>query len=248
MTACAEPLAPARYLAELQVESMSLAAAARGDLAAAVPSCPGWSLADLVRHVGRVHRRAALMVRERAMSEASFSMVPVDDTDLIGWFEEGGQELWRALESAGPGSPVWNWTAGPQTAWFWFRRMAHETAVHRVDAQCALGRAAQVACDLAADGIDELTELFLPDELGHLPPGGIGGTLHLHQTDGDGEWLLALEQGLGDVSCRDGPADVTLAGPASDLVLFLWNRLGVEDLSVEGDAQVARRWGELLRW
>ncbi|MGH9296676.1 MAG: maleylpyruvate isomerase N-terminal domain-containing protein, partial [Acidimicrobiales bacterium] len=123
-----------------------------------------------------------------------------------------------------------------------------ETAVHRVDVEAAFGPPSPISAEVARDGIEELIELFLPEEVGTLPPGGIGGTLHLHESGGGGEWLLDLDQGRAEVERRHGPAAASIVAPASDLLLFLWNRRGVDGLDVEGDVEVARRWGRLLSW
>ncbi|MGH9298445.1 MAG: maleylpyruvate isomerase N-terminal domain-containing protein, partial [Acidimicrobiales bacterium] len=110
MSPVRKPLPEAGYLSALEVESRSLAVAARRDLAAPVPTCPRWSVAELVSHVWSVHRRVAFMIAGRQLSEASFSvvMVPGPASALVEWFEEGAGELRRALGRTGRESPVWN--------------------------------------------------------------------------------------------------------------------------------------------
>lgn len=114
-------LGPERYLAAIGPEAEALTAAAQAGCAAAVPTCPGWSVADVVAHVGRVHRRAAYMVSRRSLAEEPFSVVgeaPAGKEALLGWFGAGTAALCQALSAAGAGAPVWNWTAGPQLAGF----------------------------------------------------------------------------------------------------------------------------------
>ena len=252
----AETLSGARldaagYLAHLSVEGRSLANAARLALGRAVPTCPGWSVNDLVAHIGRVHRRATQMVRDRRMTEVSLNMLPAPPPpglERFDWFEDGIGQLVDALAGAGPEAPVWNWTARPQVAAFWFRRMAHETAVHRWDVEAALRQPAPVARELALDGIGELLGIFLPEGARTLPPTGLGGVLRLHCTDTPVDWYI--EAGPGAVAVGHGPAtaDSTVAGTASDLMMFLWNRLAPADLSVDGNPAIAARWRARLRW
>lgn len=197
------PPEPARFLAALEAESGALAGAARTRPEAPVATCPGWVVTDVVRHVGAVHRRAAVMVRERSASELAFSVggpAPSDPVALLAWFEEGAGTLAAALRAAGSAAPVWNWTDAAHTAGFRFRRMAHETSVHRWDVAGAVGGpVAPIGTDLALDGIEELFELFLPEALVGLPAGGLGGSLRLSCTDAPGEWgAQAADRGGAD--------------------------------------------------
>ena len=80
--------------------------------------------------------------------------------------------------------------ADDQTAGFWLRRITHDTLVHRLDAELAVGRAVAVTPDLAADGVCDLLDLFrvLPriDDFSALAGlRGHGQTLHFHATDPD---------------------------------------------------------------
>lgn len=145
------------------------------------------------------------------------------------------------MEAADPSTTVWTWWPPDQTVGFWFRRMAHETAVHRADAEAALGRIGPVAADLAIDGIDEALDLFLAPD---LAPGSIEGpveTVHLHATDADGEWLVTIgPDGLG-VARGHAKGDAAARGQASDLLLWLWGRLPSDVLEVFGDPAVVAR-------
>ena len=158
----------ADYIAALRAEGPLLARAAeRAGPGAPVPTCPGWRICDLVRHVGSVHRWAAGIVAEQQAAPpgelTEDEMVrsgPASDKDLPGWFLDGHQRLVAALEQADPGLTCWTFLAAPSPRAFWARRQAHETAIHRVDAQLAEGTGAagldRLAPGLASDGIDEL--------------------------------------------------------------------------------------------
>jgi uncharacterized protein (TIGR03083 family) len=240
----------AGYLAHIRSEGRSLANAARSALGRPVPTCPGWSVDDLVAQIGRVHRRATLMVQERRMTEVLLNMIPAPPPAGLGrvdWLEEAIRWLADALAEAGPGSPVWNWTAGPQVAAFWFRWMAHETVVYRWDVEGALRQPTPVASELALDGIDELVGPFLPEGARTLPVTGPGGVLRLHCTDTNADWCI--NAGPAGPALGPGPAaaDATVSATASDLMMFLWNRLAPGDLSVEGNPAIAARWQARLR-
>jgi hypothetical protein len=131
---------------------------------------------------------------------------------------------------------LWPTWAGERPGSFYPRRMAHETVVHRWD---AVGGAIDPA--LAVDGIDEHLGLFAP-----LAPGDsltVHGTIHLHATDIDGEWLVTL--GPSGVSFEHGHAkgDVALRGAAGDLLLWAWNRVPVDDrFEVFGDPSLLDAW------
>jgi len=118
--------------------------------------------------------------------------------------------------------------------------MAQETALHRWDAQAAAGDAEPVDAALAVDGIDEYFEVFLASQLAAKPVDGLHGSLHLHATDVDGEWWVALASDHFERRHEHAKADAAVRGPASCLLLWLWNRLpdDAADLQAFGDAEV----------
>ncbi|MET0476738.1 MAG: maleylpyruvate isomerase family mycothiol-dependent enzyme, partial [Actinomycetota bacterium] len=154
-----------RYDAELQAETARFAAAVRdADPARPVPTCPAWTLAPLTAHVGFGHRWAAVIVERRATGpvpndQADDLEVPKDAEGRSRWLLAGARRLADAVRKAGPGTGVWSW-AEDQTAGFWLRRITHDTLVHRLDAELAVGRAVAVTPDLAADSVSDLLELF----------------------------------------------------------------------------------------
>ena len=134
------------HIAALRAEGPLLARAAeRAGPDAPVPACPGWRIRDLVRHVGNVHRWATGYVVEQhpapvgELTEDEMVRSGAGDKDLPGWFLDGHQRLVSALEQADPGMTCWTFLAAPSPLAFWARRQAHETAIHRVDAQLAEG-------------------------------------------------------------------------------------------------------------
>ena len=135
-----------RHISALEAEGRLLAEAAeRAGLAAAVPSCPPWQVRDLLRHQGYVHRWAAAYVsvpiRAEApeLTEAEQLAAGAADDRLLDWFRDGHGALIRTLRAADPGVISWTFLDAPSPLAFWARRQAHETAIHRADAQLAAG-------------------------------------------------------------------------------------------------------------
>jgi uncharacterized protein (TIGR03083 family) len=148
-------------VAAIRSEGEAILAAARFGLEADVPTCEAWEVDDLLTHVASVYRRAATVVSDRA-TEAVAWAPPADVADPIEYLTDALDDLIDALTSADADTPVWNWSGNSQTASFWARRMAHESAVHRYDAQRAHGVAQPIDTDLATDGLDEMVDVLLP--------------------------------------------------------------------------------------
>ena len=233
------------FLEAIRADSAALADAARKGLDARVPSCPDWDVADLVRHQGRVHQWVNETVKTRASERIDHARLPpAPDDDVIGWFERGAATLIATLDQVDPDEPVWNWSSGPQVASFWPRRMAHETSVHRWDGESAHAIASPIAAELAVDGIDEMFDVFLGS--GRFDDDAtLGGSLHLHATDRAGEWLVRINAGRVEVTREHAKGDAAVRGTASDLLLFLWNRVPSSSLEVFGDEALVQRWSEI---
>jgi uncharacterized protein (TIGR03083 family) len=251
----------AQYLAALERDGNLLAAAAeRAGLGAPVPSCPPWAVRDLLRHLGYVHRWAASHARGEPLPadppEAEVLRGGPPDAELIGWFRAGHADLIGALRAADPERQFWAPVPGPSGQAAWSRRQAHETAIHRVDAELAAGPVTPFPADFAADGIDELIIGFL----GRAPadPGPQDGRLQVVADLPGGApaaaWQVELtgEGRAARVQRGPGPAACTLAGPASGLYQLLWNRCDVATagVTVSGDGRLAASWrdGIRIRW
>lgn len=226
---------PATYIAHLRRDGAALSSAARGNLEATVPSCPEWSVGDLVWHTGHVylHKVAVMGAGGTEKPEVEFKDDPEDDGKLIGWYENALNELIATLEERDPEDECWTFF-GPKRLGFWHRRMAQEAAVHRWDAEVAAGDPQPIDSELATDGIDEMLNVMVPAD--EIPYEGPPGTIHLHRTDGDGEWLVTLDPGKVPAT-RSGheKGDAALRGTASDLLLLVWRRLSPKDVEVFGD-------------
>jgi uncharacterized protein (TIGR03083 family) len=243
------------HLAALRREGAAAVAAA-GPLDAPVSGCPGWSVGDLVEHLGTIHHRVAALVRaggvEPPMGRLTWAAAPAPEL-RAGWLAEGHRSLVAALDGADPEAPVWTF-AGPLTNRFWARRMALETAVDRWDLESAGGEPAPIEPGLAVDGIDELFDVFVPlrRQPGPLVRepwryGGRGERLHLHCTDAPGEWVLRFGAEEVEITREHAKGEAALRGPACDLLLVLYGRTGTERLELLGDPAVLRLWTQTVK-
>jgi uncharacterized protein (TIGR03083 family) len=243
------------FVEAVRREAAALSAVAHaGPLDAPVEACPGWDVARLVGHVGSVHRWAtAAVVTGVEPDRRSLERPPKDREAIAAWFDAGIGPLAEALTEVDDDAPIWNFSAGPDVGRFWPRRQAHETAVHRWDGQRAVGSPEPIEVELAVDGIDEVLDVWGRTILGGRDGIDIGGSVRVVATDGADRrsgsvetWTVWTDDGVYKVSRNDAQvtADVTLRGPASDLLLALWRRQppAAGGLIVDGDATILDRW------
>jgi uncharacterized protein (TIGR03083 family) len=229
--------------------------ATRSALDAPIPTTPEWTMRDLVRHTGDVHRWAAAHVAERRTEpirrvEEVAGPLP-DDRELVDWFRRGHGRLVHTLETAAPDVECWAFLPAPSALAFWARRQAHETSIHRADAESAHGERSvpsitPFTAAFSADGIDELLFGFFSRPRDELETDS-ARTLHLHATDIDGEWLVRLGGHALEARRGHGDAHCAVRGSGSDLYLLLWNRRTPVGLDVEGDASVLGFWREHMQ-
>ena len=233
----------AELLATITAETARLSGAlAAAGLDAAVPTAPGWNTARLARHVGDAHRWAEAVVRTRATEFVAVTSLddrtPPDDHDGVArWLASGAQRLVAALDEAGPDTEVWSWAQQPSSG-FWARWAVHETLLRRVDVELAAGLAVTVDPGPAVDGVGHWLDVLALTDDGAHPLRGDGETVHLHATDGHGEWTLTrTPDGL---RWAEGHArgDAALRAAAADLLLVLTGRRPVDGLDVRGDRAV----------
>ncbi len=235
------------HVEAIRSEASALGAAARSaPLTTPVPTCPGWDVGRLVGHLGRVHRWAAAAAAAggEPVDARGLPKPPTDEAELLAWFDEGADALVTTLAAIEPGAPAWNFAGATPTAAFWRRRQAVETAVHRWDAEHAVGTASPVEAQLAADGIDEFLTVLAPYRFASEDGIDLGGSLHLHCTDVDGEWTIHTDDGVYRIDRGHAKGDVAVRGPASQLLLVVFQRLGPEadDIEVFGAPEILDRW------
>ncbi|MFF3737239.1 maleylpyruvate isomerase family mycothiol-dependent enzyme [Streptomyces sp. NPDC002566] len=223
------------------------------DMGTAVPGCPGWTLADLVKHAGSVQRWFSVLLRARIQEPPRTREVdlrlPDHEDGYADWLAESATVAADAFAATDPDLPMWAWGAD-QHARFWARRMLFETLVHRADAELALGRRPAVDRAAAVDGIDEfLVNLpfaaFFAPKVANLR--GPDRTIRFHTTDGDDAWVIRLRPdgfGLDTAHPAEAAADATVRGTAADLLLLLYGRVphDAEALTREGDEELLSHW------
>jgi uncharacterized protein (TIGR03083 family) len=226
-----------------------LAAAHAADPTAAIAACPGWRPVDLVWHIGEVHWFWSTIVADRLAGPDAYVEPdrPDADDDVFAFAEQAAVRLDDALSRTDPSTEVWTWSE-PHNAGFVIRRMAHETAVHRVDAELALGIEPLVDPAVAVDGVEEFLE--------NLPRSralrGEGERLRLRATDQPEGWTVTLgPERFGWVGGEpDGGAAgaatraVTVQATAAGLYLLLWRRRPPTDarVGVGGDRVLLAHW------
>ncbi|CAM2772979.1 maleylpyruvate isomerase family mycothiol-dependent enzyme [Skermania piniformis] len=235
---------PDAWLAAIRTEGAALAATPTDSLDAAVPSCPGWTVHDLIAHVGAVHRWATTKILRTDGPRGIRADQAPPGTAVSDWYQESLDGLVAAFAHTTPDTPAPTFVAERDVA-FWLRRQAHELAVHRWDADSAVrpGDERPIAAVLAADGIDEWLGLFVPRflaEPGAVPDNLVGRTLHLHATDyPDGEWLLTVARDGVTYTRAHAEGDAAVRATTSDLLLTVWRRRGLGEVEVFGDRTAA---------
>ena len=211
----------------------------------AVPSCPGWTTNDLAKHMGHVYLGQAYVVETGVKAEAKEHLAPYARTDdvleFMGW---GFAAIIKALDLARPERKTWSWHHSDNTVDFWFRRMAHETVIHRIDAELACNLVTTIPEDLALDGVDEVLD-FLPllgswegapnQAFGIVSISALGSKQTMH-------WDIEFTADYATVSKAEivNPrARLTISGTPEAMDLYLWGRINSSDsrITITGDGE-----------
>ncbi|TCN38648.1 uncharacterized protein (TIGR03083 family) [Kribbella orskensis] len=229
----------ADFLAEFERTAAELAAAfAEVDPAATVPSCPGWTVADLAAHMVSGERWAASILLSGKRQSVPAVLRTTSWSDQ---YAGTSAALAAAIRAVDPDEPCWNFAPVDQRAGFWSRRRLHETTVHLADAIQAGGGVAVIPPAVAADGVDEVFGVFLPRMLARGAAPAAETQLGVRAVDTGHEWTLTParpgEPPAIDRAKATGVA--VISGTASDLDLCLWKRLPATTLTIEGDTTAA---------
>ena len=131
---------------------------------------------------------------------------------------------------------------------------AHETAIHRADADSASGIRPEYEPGFAADGIDELIMGF-GQRRKYRPSAEHVGGLQVRTTDTGHAWYVGTEDRRiqarreRDGSDSGAATACTVTGPASGLYLFLWNRSDAArvGVTISGDTGFLELWQSSVR-
>jgi len=244
-----------RFIEHVHDDASSISRVARSaPLDTIVPTCPGWDLRELVIHTGAVHRhKVATLLGDYGDKPAPRPDTPGDlasDTDILDWFDESADLLLNAIATADLDEATWTWCPHEHLKAWWVRRMAHETVIHRTDAEIAVGISPVVDSWLAQDGIDEILDEFMIGGPSWATVAPSDGTATLRS--GGRTWHLrtAAFSGISPFSGKsyesvdtlvyDQTTDpmATVTTDAATLDLWLWGRGELPDGAVTGDRSV----------
>lgn len=234
-------LSTERAVEAIRTHGHGLADAAEGNFAAEVVCCPGWNVSDLVWHIRGVHFFWGSVVEGLVADPDTVPNLsrPDSEAELLADYRQGVDRIASVLGTANQNAPIWTWSHQKDVA-FVTRHQVQEAAVHRWDAETAAGRVFDVEPDLAADSVDEFLEHSTPSLNDDIQP--LAGSLHLHATDIEGEWLIGEDE-EGQLKFERGhhKGDAALRASASDLLLMLYRRIGTDRGEILGDAGVVDR-------
>lgn len=238
-----------RIRAELPVQTAGFLALADGaDLSKQVPSCPEWTHADLLRHVGTAQSIALGAIRAASGHAETGEPLPsgedVPDDELVDWVRDVVARLTVLIDTTPPDTMVANFGLEESAVW-WARRAMQDVVIHRADAALTVGEPFELDPEIAEDGVDELLDVLETMRgAGRIEELHGSGTIHLHATDADGEWLIELnDKGFG-WKRGHGKGDVALRGPLTEILLVLYRRRSLDDgsLDVLGEAELLDFW------
>ncbi|PWR15238.1 hypothetical protein DKT69_12030 [Micromonospora sicca] len=231
------------------------AVAAAPSLDVRVPTCPEWTLFDLVQHLGEGRRKWAAIVAAGPADAPPAISAPVPPREreaLLAWFAASTGELLAALREAGPDRGCWTWwgpSQSPQTAGAVARHQLQQVAVHTYDAQVAVGAPQPLPDEVALDGVDEFLTTCVATTAAwpHKP-----AVIDYHATEGR-SWRLwfsadgARTARLSAPVAGEGPeaAYVSARGTANELVMFFYGRIPMDLLRLDGDRRV---FDQLIAW
>lgn len=231
------------------------------DASAPVPTCPKWTLADLVSHVGGTQRMVAMLVGERmtepSQAFAAYVPAPADSDQWRPWLTDAAAAAKQAFDTVTDDTPVWDPSGAAAGVLFWSRRLFGEASVHRADAAAALGVRYELAPEPAVAAIEDWLDTMTSAGYWESKPDyadamrGTGQTLHFHATDAPGEWLVRREPDRVVLDRAHTKADVAVRGPAADLLLVLSRRrplAAAPALELYGDRALLDHWIDHMDW
>ena len=225
----------------------------------AVPTCPDWTVLDLVTHIGNVHSWAATIVETGRAAVGLHDEPPsTKSRRLTEWYLGKAEDLYTVLRDTPSGRPCWNFAYGAGVAGFWQRRQLHETLLHGVDLAIAGDHEERLPVELAADGVDEVLTVFLHRMHWRGYAADLDQPLAVRATDHAMSWVVEPAPRAA-IPAQSSPAEgrrndrpsphVTrgmrpgidvLSAPADVLVKLLWKRARPTDPAIEIDGDEHR--------
>jgi uncharacterized protein (TIGR03083 family) len=231
----AEAKLPAGWLGSLETSCTAIErVAGQGPLTAEISWCPGLDVAEVLRHLGVVHRlvRRWVLDGHRPAVPRLPAPRPTSDDETRQWFAAGWRPLLETLTRLDPAAETSTWCSYDSTAAFWWRRMAHETAIHAADLHDALGEDWSVPDDIAADGVDEALRLWLGTQVG---PNVFGAGQVIRLVAGSRFWTVGMNEHNVEVNRLPIAAGATVTGAPNVLYRWLWGRATDDAITIDGD-------------
>ncbi|GAA1543393.1 maleylpyruvate isomerase family mycothiol-dependent enzyme [Kribbella lupini] len=233
------PERAAFYLDCLRADSARLAEVAKLGLTADVPPRPGWTVESVVRHTATVYLHKIEVLRLGRLPDP---WPPnLDDREPLALYDEARAALLNALAQAGTSLETWTFSPSDKTSGFWYRRMALETAVHRVDLELAHNVATPIDRTLALDGIDEVLSLMLggPWWAEGDTSSPVDATVRV---TADGHSWTAQADATSATVTRDTDAEVAaeIFGDPTDVLLWLWGRRDTSAVQTAGSPEAVK--------
>ena len=224
---------PADLLTTFRSEGERIAWTVAGrDLDAPVPQCPGLDTGAVIRHLGSVYQQVSGWVATQHPPRV-WPRTPPEGTDVRSWYAAGMRTLFDELAAHQPDEPCDTWFPGDRSYLFWWRRMAHETTIHRMDVTEAYRLRYPVGDAVAVDGIEEVLTLWLGTRLGT----DVRGRDQVVAIEaGTRVWRVTLQQSAVDVAAEiPWECDAALSGSPEEVYRWLWGRGTLAALRVTGD-------------
>ena len=223
------------YLDHIRNDGDLIAATAPRGLDLPVPVCAPWDVREVVAHLAAVYDHKVMAMRlGRRPEQGEWTTDEPFGKDTVEWFADEHAKLLAELVSHSPAAYAWSWWESDQTFGFWYRRMALETVVHRVDVETQFGAPSAIDAALAIDGIDEVLTLMLAGD--GEATAAVPGTGTVELLADDSAWSVVLEDSRTVVTPgRRTSPNAVLSGDPAALFLYLWGRMPIDTLTRRGD-------------